>query len=317
MNKNSSKKLIEIQIAKLYFLEKLSQEEISAKVHMSRSNVSRIISKCINSGLVRIEIRDPTTLYPEVALRLQSKFNLDNVIIGRSVSGIDFFNIPDTIPYLTTAFLNQILKPNTLVGVTPGKNISDIVTCFTNTANVKADVIQMTGFTSCTCDIYSVAYIVTTLASKLNGEAFLLPAPLMVSDARTKAVLMSNVAIAPVMQQYNNIQVSLMEISDLRVHISPTFKNPWLSKSDALQLKDLQAISQVCGHYFDQEGSSCDAGIINKMLGIDTCTLKKIPISIGIASGEQMCLSTLSAIRAGIVHNLIIDATLAYRLDNL
>ena len=53
------------------------------------------------------------------------------------------------------------------------------------------------------------------------------------------------------------------------------------------------------------------------MLGIDTCTLKKIPISIGIASGEQMYLSTLSAIRAGIIHNLIIDATLAYRLDDL
>lgn len=306
---------IEIQIAKKYFLEKCTQEEIASAFFMSRSNVSRILNKCVKEGIVQTSIVDPSTLHPDVAIRLQKKFGLDNVIIGKS----DYSDIHsiDSVPYLGAYFLKSVLNYGYLVGVTNGRNVSSIVNCYTNTDYIKADVIQMMGNTEASFGEESGIKTAINLSEKLNGEANLIYSPLMLDDAHSRDIIHNNSAISSVMEKLSDIDVCLMEITDLKVHLGATFREPWMSKSDALQLKETMAIASMCGHYFDINGFNCDAGIFSKTIAASIEQLAKIKYSIAVACGESLLEPVLGILKSNLIHNLITDTSLAYLLDTV
>ena len=56
-----------IKVAKLYYIEGRSQEEISQEVHVSRPTVSRLLKASISSGIVQIRIDDISSFGIELA----------------------------------------------------------------------------------------------------------------------------------------------------------------------------------------------------------------------------------------------------------
>ena len=80
--KADERKRLATEIAKMYYLEDLSQDEISKKVQMSRANVSRILRKCVENGVVEIVIHDTETLRPELAQKIKMHYGLVDVIIA-------------------------------------------------------------------------------------------------------------------------------------------------------------------------------------------------------------------------------------------
>ncbi len=47
------------QIAQMYYEQNLTQEEISKKVHISRSNISKMLKRARNVGIVEIVVHCP------------------------------------------------------------------------------------------------------------------------------------------------------------------------------------------------------------------------------------------------------------------
>ena len=48
-----------VQIAKMYYIEGMTQESIAKIIGISRSTVSQLITEAKNAGLVQITIKDP------------------------------------------------------------------------------------------------------------------------------------------------------------------------------------------------------------------------------------------------------------------
>ena len=82
-------------------------------------------------------------------------------------------------------------------------------------------------------------------------------------------------------------------------------RNTWLSHADILQLRELNAVSCVCGRFYDINGVSCSVGLH------DSEILKNIPLTIGVAAGEHMYETVLSTLRSGLVKVLLIDERLS------
>lgn len=45
-----------VQVAQMYYVEGLSQEEIAKKIHLSRSNISRMLKACLEKKLLKSEL---------------------------------------------------------------------------------------------------------------------------------------------------------------------------------------------------------------------------------------------------------------------
>lgn len=94
----------------------------------------------------------------------------------------------------------------------------------------------------------------------------------------------------------------------LQTNISPQLREPWLLPADATQL---QATACVCGHYFDINGHSCNAGVFDRTMTVDIDTLMQVPLRIGIACDSSQLTSTIGALNSGLINTLFIDESLA------
>lgn len=71
------------RIARYYYVENLSQNEIAQIEHISRSKVSRLLEKARSSGMVSVEIKMPATpLASMLEKRLREELGLECVIVA-------------------------------------------------------------------------------------------------------------------------------------------------------------------------------------------------------------------------------------------
>ena len=75
-----------IRIAKMYYMEDMSQQKIAEKVNMSRSNISRILKSCKRLGIVEVRIHEASLRSFEVKKKLMSRFGIETVIITPRVA---------------------------------------------------------------------------------------------------------------------------------------------------------------------------------------------------------------------------------------
>ena len=68
-----------VEAAKLYYEHQLSQFEISKKLGVSRPTVSRFLQQARETGIVRIEIIDPSEIGTRLEAALVKKFKLKKV----------------------------------------------------------------------------------------------------------------------------------------------------------------------------------------------------------------------------------------------
>ena len=79
-NKGTKRLQLATEIAKMYYLEHMTQEQIAKTIHQSRPNVSRILNQCTENGIVEIRIHDRMSTMPEVALKIKRRWNLEKCI---------------------------------------------------------------------------------------------------------------------------------------------------------------------------------------------------------------------------------------------
>ena len=72
--KTQYKSTILVEAAKLYYEHQLSQLEISKKFKVSRPTVSRLLNQARNTGIVKIEIIDPSEVGTQLEATLIKKF---------------------------------------------------------------------------------------------------------------------------------------------------------------------------------------------------------------------------------------------------
>ncbi|MEE9572044.1 MAG: helix-turn-helix domain-containing protein, partial [Candidatus Neomarinimicrobiota bacterium] len=75
------KSTVLVEAAKLYYDHQLSQLEISKKLGVSRPTVSRLLQQARNTGIVKIEITDPSDVGTQLESALVDKFDLKKVIV--------------------------------------------------------------------------------------------------------------------------------------------------------------------------------------------------------------------------------------------
>lgn len=303
-----------IEIAKMYYLDSLSQDVIASRLHMSRSNVSRLLARSVKEGIVQITINDSRHIHTDVAHRICKKFRLEDVIIVRSHSEPD--RTCRKAGEAISEYLSECIQNGMLLGVTHGKLAYYASRCIHNTRGAKVDTVQMMGCTLNQSAMQDSYMLTEAFAQRLGGMAHVLPIPLMLKSKQLRDQLLLEPICRDVVERYPSIDVALLEIHSLHVRLSSQFREPWLTKADSLQLSEVHAVASVCGHYFDLFGIPCNAGVNDRIIAADSQTIKNIPHRIGAAVGNHMLEPTLSILRSRLINVLIVDEALAFDIDS-
>jgi len=305
---------LKIMVAKMYYIEGLSQEEIAKKIHLSRPSVSRMLTACVKEGLVQIRIDDVSSFGRELAQKIKEKYNLNHVIVVPQSHNLDADK--EKVGQAAAAYIESILSNGMLLGISWGTTIFNIVKNIKPNIYLKADVIQLVGGTGNKTNDTDANMMTLTLSKALGGDSYILQAPLMVQSKVLRDLLMEEPHIKSHFEKMKSADFAIVGLGSARPELSAQFRSGHINMEDSERIIREGAVGDICGRYIDIDGNHCHTSLSDRMIAIPLDDLKKIPTVIGAAAGEKKADIIVGALRGGYIDVLITDEKAAVGVLN-
>jgi len=307
-----SKELL-IEVSLLHYKNKLRQESIAKKLNISKSQVTRILKRANEVGIVQINIVDPNKNYEELEIKLAGKFNLKKAIVIENL-GLSDKELDDNLGHAASNYLQDIIKDGDIIGVSWGTNINEVINNLPDIFDRNLEVIQLTG------GIKGTNYqdSARQLASKFGIQPHSLFAPAMISSKITRDLLVREKSIREIFEFFKKLNIALVSIGSTHHKTTSTLvKSLHVSEDELKYLVNKGAVGDVCMHFFDINGVIIDNNIGGKVIAIPAKDLIEVPYSIGIAGGTRMAEAIYGALKGKFINVLITDYVTAQKVFDL
>lgn len=302
-----------ISIAKLYYVEGLSQQEIADKISVSRPTVSNLLRRCKEEGIVEIRIRETNSLPFVLQEELKSIFGLRDVRVVPS-SPDESRTVEATgraAAELLAGSLRDGLKIGISWGVTTYKMISEL-----NVAPKYQgiEVTQLVGSLGSVNPIYDSYDLVRTLAVKLNGGYATIQAPAVVRSMEAKEFFLKEPGIAAAIEKARGVDTAILSVSPDDPSYSSLVREGFITPEESAEISLRGAVGHSCGIHFDIQGRVLDIPLNDRIVGISSEDLSRIPEVILAACGTVKANAILGALRTGLFHVLATDEAAALKI---
>lgn len=300
----SDKRDLLITIAKMYYIDELSQQEIAEAVHVSRPTVSRMLKTAVKEGIVQIRIDDISSYGLELARRLKQRFGIHAIV----VPGSD--NLEESKQNVAAAaarYLEANIQSGALLGIAWGTTLSQVVKSIRPNAAKKIDVIQLIGGMSDRTKDTDANSMALMLSKALGGDSYLLQAPFMVQSKVLRDLLLDEPHVREHFQKIQEAAVAIVGLGSTNPELSAQFRSGHITYEDAKRLRSEGAVGDICGRYIDIQGNQCHTALNDRMIAVTLEDLKNVPVVIGVASGEQKTDIIIGSLRGKYIDVLITD----------
>lgn len=295
----------------LYYVAGNTQDQIAAKLGVSRQSAQRLVSLAVSEGLVKVRIDHPIANCLELAARLRNRFALEFVEVTPSDPASQ-----STTLGIAEAGANEIERrlraPEPIVlALGTGRTLKAAIERLPALDCAHQKVVSLTG--NIAPDGSAAFYnVVFTMADKVNSRLFPMPLPVIASTPRERQLLHDQQMIRATLDLAAQANVTFVGIGDLGED-APLYVDGFISEADLKALQNAGAVGEIVGWAFDREGRLIE-GIIN-----DRVTSAPIPpcetsLVIALAMGERKLPGIFAAIRGNLVNGLITDERTATSL---
>jgi DNA-binding transcriptional regulator LsrR (DeoR family) len=130
-------------------------------------------------------------------------------------------------------------------------------------------------------------------------------APGLVDDAATQRALVAHAGVRAIVDLWERVDVALFGIG------GPAWNVAALGDSTEHDLDAADAVGEVLVAPFDLDGRFVCPSLRERVIALDARRLGRLPVAIGVASGENKVRPILGALRAGVVRTLVTDVATA------
>lgn len=301
------------RVASLYYERDMDQSAIARELGMSRSNVSRLLKEARERGIVQVRVFWPLSRHLELERHLQQAFDLPQAIIlaGRDIEEDEAHA---RVGELAARYLDSVLEPDTILGVSWGRAIHELVHAFSGRARPGVTVVQMMGGVGSANPTMDGSDLARRLADAIGGTYHYLQAPLVVRDSLVKDALLQEASISQVLDLARRAQIALVGIGGVEPGQTSLLRAGYISLADLERVKHEGAVGEICGRYFDSEGRICQASIDDRVMGIELEALKEKERVIAVVCGGGKAAAVLGTLRGRFVHTLVTDERCAVRV---
>jgi len=297
-----------VKVANLYYKENLKQESIARRLKVSKYQVNRILKKALHSGMIQINIIDPTKNISDLEEKLERKFKLKRAVV------VENFGLSDTelkakIGQAASRYLLDIIKEGDTIGVSWGTTINEVINYLPTKINRSVKVVQITGGSHELSIDLNCHDITRRFASKFGVNPHLLYAPSIVDTKKMHDMLLEETSIKKTFEYFSRLTIAMVGIGAMYPRVISTLvKTGHISGNDLESLKANGAVGDVYSHFFDIDGKTFDNKLSERIIAMPVKELLRVPYSIGIAGGELKAEAILGAIRGKYINILITDS---------
>ncbi len=302
-----------ISIAKLYYVEGLSQQEIADRISVSRPTVSNLLKRCKEEGIVEIRIKETNSLLYALQREIKSSFGLREVVVVPS-SPDEWITVEET-GRAAAELLARSLKDGTRIGISWGVTTYKAVLALNVAPKYQnIEVRQLVGALGSINPIYDGYELARTLALKLNGSFSTIQAPGVVSTVEAKETFMREPGIAAAIEKAREVDIAILSVSPDEPDFSSLVRAGFITREESLEINRKGSVGHSCCIHFDIDGNNLPSPLNERIVGITIDDLRQIPEVILAACGTVKSNAILGALRSGLFHILAIDEAAALKL---
>lgn len=301
-----------VEIARLYYEHNLSQQQISARMGISRPVISRLLSLARQRGIVQIRIFDPAENGTVLEQKIKHKFSLKHVIIVPAESG-SAAETKQKLGKAAAGYIESLLQPGLTIGFSWGSTLLEISRSFKSHKTENITVVQLNGGVSRAEYNTHASEVTQMIGEKLRATPYLLPLPAIVDSAELKSAITSDKNISRTFDLARKSEIAVFTIGKFDQQ-SVLYKADYFTSNEINTLIEQGAVADICSRIITTTGQICSARLDNRTIGINLNELKSKPYSIAVAGGTEKFPAIQAALKGKYFNVLITDEVVAQKL---
>lgn len=291
--------------ARLYYIDGLGQSQVARFTRVSQAKISRMLAIARERGIVTISVAEYDPRHPAMQQRLLEEFGLKQAAVIKTIPEAGAEDHRQVVGRFGASIVAALIPRQASVAVAGGRTIRQLVNHLPQEDRPGATVIQAMGSLDSNVTPVDAMEIGRMIARRWKGAFTTLNTPAFVPDKKMRDSFLALGQIREVWRRLKEADVAIVGIGTLANSIF--VERGVLSKADIGKLRQLGAVGEICGRFFDSDGRECQSPWRDRVVSIELEQLRHIPQVIGVVSGEDRTDAIAAAIRGGILKSLVID----------
>lgn len=291
--------------ASLYYLEDKTQDEVARELNISRQKVQRLLQQAREQGIVEINVHIPPLVPLELEKELKAHFNLVDVVVAASHP--DEERCRQSVARAAASYLERQLSDGQVVAIGMGRNVGKIPDFFHSSRRIACTFVSAMGGSPHVGESTNPNNICQRLAEKSGGCLATLYAPAYVESQRIRDMLLTQEAIGQTLAQAKRADIVVVGIGTPDDECT-LVQMGCLSLAEAQRLRNLGAVGDLLGDYFDENGKEVPSDLHTRLVGLRLSDLRNVSRVTAVVSEQGKALAILGVLRSKLVHVLITDA---------
>ncbi|PJM73492.1 RNA polymerase subunit sigma-70 [Bifidobacterium primatium] len=304
MNTQAKKTRDALKVAKLYYQQDYSQNDIAKAMHISRPTVSRLLQYARQTGLVRIDIADPLGEAPDLADALEQRYGLKKVIVV-PMTNIAPKDRLDTVGQAAADYIESIVRSDDVIGLGWGRTLYAIGTHLAPKDVHDVSVVQIKGSISNTESNNYAFESANAFAAAFHTLPQYLPLPVIFDRRETRELVEQETYISHIFDMGRRANIAVFTVGSVQ-DSALLFRLGYLTRDERDRLRR-EAAGDVLSRFIDIRGRIVDDDIDARTIGLRPEELKTKPHSILVVSTPVKVPAAHGAVVAGYANTLVID----------
>ncbi|MHC1547115.1 sugar-binding transcriptional regulator [Phyllobacterium sp. K27] len=295
----------------LYYVAGNTQDEIAAKLGVSRQSAQRMVSLAVSEGLVKVRLDHPIAHCLDLAAQLKQRFGLKmaEVVPTDPGSTSTTLGVADAAAAEMTRWLK--MEAPVVVGIGTGRTLKAAIEMLSPIDCPQHKVVSLTG--NIAPDGSAAFYnVIFNIAEKVKARSFPMPLPVIASSPEERELLHSQPMIRSVLELSAKADVAFIGIGDLEDD-APLFVDGFISRVELQALRQAGAVCEIVGRAFDRNGVAIE-GLTNERVASALIPSRETAMVIAIAKGEKKMPGIAAALKGNLINGLITDERTAEAL---
>lgn len=295
-----------VNVAQMYYIDGLKQEDIAKQLQISRSLISMILTEAKEVGIIEINIRNPLLNNEDLANEIKSLFGLSEcVIVPTAVQ--DSNTLRKLIAQRTTDIFNTEIQNGDTVGLDWGRTCYEFVSYYKPDQLLKGtSIIPLIGGSNQNAPYFQLNEMVRLFAEKLNGSPYFIHAPALTSSYDEQELFLKSPSMQAILEKWDHVDIvvaSIGTLPDLSID-----RETYAGEYEIFEkLRNEAAVGDICARYFNLNGEFIEDEDTDRIIAIPLKGLQNAKKVIGLASGLEKERSVLGALRTGILDVFVSD----------
>ncbi|MEH7384989.1 sugar-binding domain-containing protein [Bacillus sp. JJ1521] len=296
-----------VKIAWQYYIEGLTQNEISDSLNLSRMKVIKYLEKAKTNNVIQFKINLEEIDKLSLQNKIKEKYNLKDIIIVPTSNQ----NNVESLTIAAAQYIEDRITSDTMISIGYGEAVSRTLGHLRISTKYKVTFVSLSGgvkfYMPTAIDTRSDYY------TNPNYNHYIVPSPLIVSSKNIAEHLLKEQSVSKILDMIPYTNLTVIGIGALNDRAT-IIKEGYFNTNDFEILKSKGAVGDLLCQFYDIDGNVLDLDFHKQLISTEIEVLKSLNHVVAVAGGYEKQDAIIGALQGGYIDVLITDEAVAQDL---